>query len=196
MDWPPTDHTTVLASAPMAIQPALFCAAGSATAEAAVPAEVAELTGQNTAGWLAIGADAKTVVWSVGGQSIAKTYFADVSAGPDSAVVGSDVDRPVAASEIRQVVKNGDRTAWTPSVFLSATNSLVTSGSAKLFSDKYNPNVFYAFTGTTMYVSEDAGRTFRAVSLSGVGIPNASWTSNNQSANKIQVDVYNTCLLY
>src|SRR5665811_1138988 len=152
MDWPPTDHTTVLASAPMASQPAVFCPVSSATSAGTAASAVAEPAAQNNAGWIAIGADAKTVVWSVGGQSIAKTYFADVSAGPDSAVVGSDVDRPVAASEIRQVVKNGDRTAWTPSVFLSATNSLVTSGSAKLFSDKYNPNVFYAFTGTTMYV--------------------------------------------
>jgi hypothetical protein len=169
---------------------------GKTATPLAVPSAAAEPTAQNSAGWIAISADAKTVVWSVGGQSIAQTYFADVSAGPDSAVVGSDVNRPVAASEIRQVVKNGDRTAWTPSVFLSATNSLVTSGSAKLFSDKYNPNVFYAFTGTTMYVSEDAGRTFRAVSLSGVGIPNASWTSNNQGVNKIQVDVYNTRSIY
>ncbi|HEY5472755.1 MAG TPA: hypothetical protein VIK32_06135, partial [Candidatus Limnocylindrales bacterium] len=51
---------------------------------------------------------------------------------------------------------------------------------------------------TTMYVSEDGGKTFRAQVLSGVAVPNASWTSSahSQGANKIQVDVYNTRSIY
>ena len=156
---------------------------GKTATPLAAPSNATEPTAQSSSGWISISADAKTVVWEVSNTKITSTYYADVSQGPNSAVVGSDSTRPVAVSEIRQVAKNGDRTAWTPSAFYSATNSLVTSGNVNIYSDKYNPDVFYAFTGTTMYVSEDGGKTFHAQTVGGVGIP---------SGAKIQIDVYNS----
>jgi hypothetical protein len=156
---------------------------GKTATPLAAPLGATEPTAQTSSGWISISADANTVVWSVSNTNITSTYYADVSQGANSAVVGSDSTRPVAVSEIRQVVKNGDRTAWAPSVFYATTGALVASGSVNIYSDKFNPNVFYAFTGTTMYVSEDSGRTFRAKTVGGVGIP---------SGAKVQIDVYNT----
>jgi hypothetical protein len=155
---------------------------GKTATPLAAPLGATEPTAQNSSGWISISADANTVVWEVGNTNITSTYYADLSQGANSAVVGSDSTRPVAVSEIRQVVKNGDRTAWTPSVFYSTTGALVASGSVNIYSDKFNPNVFYAFTGTTMYVSEDGGKSFRAKTVGGVGIP----------GGKVQIDVYNT----
>ncbi|HWJ86404.1 MAG TPA: Ig-like domain-containing protein, partial [Cellulomonas sp.] len=160
----------------------------------AVPAGVAGQgpTAQNNAGWIAVDAAAQTVVWSVSGQTIANTYWTDVSLGADSAAVGSHEGRPQGSSEVRQVVKYGDRAAWTKSEFYNAAGTLVTAGNVKVFSDKVQQGVFYGFTGTTLYVSTDGGRRFDAVTVSGAGIPNANWNTNGhgQGANKIQVDVY------
>lgn len=153
-------------------------------------------SGTGSAGWIAISADANTVVWSVGNQRIANTYWTDVSAGADSAAVGSHVGRPQGVSEVRQVVKNGDRAAWTKAEYYDASGTLITSTStsAKVFSDKLNPNLFYAFSGTNFYVSENGGRRFDAKVPTGVAIPNASWTSSghSQGGSKVQVDVFNS----
>ncbi len=167
---------------------------GKTATPLAVPAGIAGQgpSAQNNAGWIAVTADASTVVWSVSGQSIANTYWTDVSAGPSSAAVGSHEGRPQGVSEIRQVAKYGDRTAWTRSSFLNASGTPVTSGNVKIFSDKVLPNVLYGFSGTTFYVSTDAGRTFNQVIPQGVGIPTANWNTSghSQGANKIQVDPF------
>ena len=175
---------------------------GQTATPMAVPADASrEPTGTNSAGWIAISADADTVVWSVAGQAIADTFYTDVSQGPASAAVGSHEGRPQGASEVRQVVKYGDRTAWERSTFLDAAGAPVTTGNVKIFSDKVEPGVFYGFRspargetgGSVLYVSEDAGATFRQVTPEGVGIPNANWNTSGhgQGANKIQVDVVN-----
>jgi hypothetical protein len=151
-------------------------------------------TAQQVAGWIAISADAHNVVWSVGGQAIANTYWTDVSLGAASAAVGSHVGRPIGASEVRVVAKNGDRAPWTKTNFFSTTGVAVTTGNVKIFSDKVDPSVMYAFTGTTFYLSVDGGHRFDAKTVSGTGVPNATWTtaSHGQGANKIQVDPYHT----
>jgi len=167
---------------------------GKTATPLAVPAGIAGAgpTAQNNAGWISVDASASTVVWSVGNQAVANTYWTDVSAGPSAAAVGSSTDRPQASAEVRVVAKNGDRAAWTKSEFYSSAGTAVTTGNVKLFSDKVLGNVFYGFTGTTMYVSTDGGRRFDQVVVGGAGVPNANWNTNGhgQGANKIQVDVY------
>ncbi len=155
-------------------------------------------TAQNSAGWISIDASASTVVWSVGGQAIANTYWTDVSAGPSSAAVGSHDGRPLGSSEVRQVVKNGDRTAWTKVNFRNAAGNPVTTGNVKLFSDKFQPNLFYGFSGATFYVSDDGGRNFQAVTLASGAVPNTNWNTNGhgQGVNKILVDSFRTRSIY
>ena len=155
-------------------------------------------TAQNSSGWISIDASASTVVWSVGSQAIANTYWTDVSAGADSAAVGSHVGRPQGSSEVRVVAKNGDRGAWTRSSFFNAAGNPVTTGNVKLFSDKLQPDLFYGFSGATFYVSDDGGRNFRAVTLASGTVPNTNWNTSghSQGVNKIQVDSFRTRSIY
>lgn len=150
------------------------------------------------AGWIAISADAATVVWTVSDQAVANAYWTDVSDGPDAAAVGSHDTRPQGSAEVRQVVKHGDREAWTKVTFTDTTGNPVTTGNVKIFSDKVDPDVFYGLRSGALFVSTDAGRTFAQVALEGAGVPAVNWNTSghSQGSNKVQIDPFNTRTLY
>ncbi|MDR3070521.1 MAG: hypothetical protein LBU38_05885, partial [Propionibacteriaceae bacterium] len=159
------------------------------------------------AGWISVTADGNTVVWSVGGQSIANTYWADVSQGPAAPVVGSHQGRQIGESEVRVIERRnadgtpdyGDRTAWTKVNFFQADGVTPATGNAKLFSDKVNPNIMYGFAGTNFYLSTDGGKNFYAQTLASGSLPtgpNWNTSGHSQGSNKIQVDPFHTNSIY
>lgn len=86
-------------------------------------------------GWVALSADSRTIVWSV----------ADMLSLPISAVVYS----------------NDQGMTFSQSIFLDLNGNQVNDGCAKVFSDRINKDVFYAFdSARTVYISRDAGKTF------------------------------------
>ncbi|MDR1428025.1 MAG: Ig-like domain-containing protein, partial [Bifidobacteriaceae bacterium] len=161
------------------------------------------------AGWISVNADASRVLWTVGGQGAANAYWADISAGPDAAVVGSHQGRTIAESEVRRIERRnpdgtpdyGDRTGWTKINFFNADASAVTSGNFKILSDKVDPNVMYAFqanNASPLFVSTDRGENFVRVPLTGAAVPSVNWATSghSQGGNKIQIDPFHTQSIY
>ncbi|MDR1431204.1 MAG: hypothetical protein LBI99_03695 [Propionibacteriaceae bacterium] len=178
----------------------------------AVPAGITGSGGQGFAcanansGWISVTADGNTVVWSVGGQSIANTYWADVSAGPLSPVVGSHQGRQIGESEVRRIERRnpdgtpdyGDRTAWTKVNFFQQDGTTPATGNAKIFSDKVNANILYGIVSGKLYVSTDGGKNFIEKAVVGATVPAVNWntSSHSQGGNKVQVDPFHTNAIY
>jgi len=95
-----------------------------------------------TGGHIAISADAKTIVWGVNAATPAI-----------ASTVVSKADVPTKLGQ-----------DWLLCEFYSSTNARVTTGNARVVSDRVDPDVFYAF-GTNIYVSQDGGLTFQQATV-------------------------------
>ena len=86
-------------------------------------------------GWVALGADSRTIVWSV----------ADMLKLPVTSVIYS----------------NDQGMTFDRSIFYDLNGCEVTDGCAKVFSDRVDADIFYAFdSARKVYISKDAGKTF------------------------------------
>ena len=127
--------------------------------------------GSNPVGHVAISANAQTIIWGVGsGMNIQNT--------------------------LRTVAVDGDLLtfgkSWAPIiVYSAATGTAVVAGTTgiRVVADRVDPDVFYGFTSTAVYISVDAGATFRPAAHGSFPVSGVQTGINGNRAIRGQVGV-------
>ncbi|MCL2424715.1 MAG: hypothetical protein FWD05_00080 [Oscillospiraceae bacterium] len=126
--------------------------------------------GSNPIGHVAIGADAQTIIWGIGTAMQAQ-------------------------NTIRTVAVNGDLLTfgqrWEPiRVYSTATGDTLIGATTQIrvVADRVDQNVFYGFTSTGLFVSRDAGATFRPATVTG-GFPFAGTQTGINAGRAIRGQV-------
>ena len=118
-------------------------------------------------GNVAIGADGKTLIWSLG----------SLTASVDNRVVTHAVE-PIGLGQ-----------TWKQIVFRNTAGTQVTTGNVRIVADRTDPQVFYAFGNTAIYVSRDSGDTFVQATVTASDGNNFPNVSNGDRAIRGEVGV-------